>query len=203
MSLDNFIAKFPKGIVATVLIAAGIFFIIVNDPPKTICDAEEEVFRSQHRNFLAPNPRSTSGKTVFDEQKSNCLNSNSPGGCYEFFTQVRSLISSIEGTSIECRSQIANLPPVKNAFWQTATLFVELAWGSKPPETVYEKIGWLDYADINLFCRLQSKIQDVYGVESWQKFQETMFQQLPEIQTLPREKSWNLMLLSVRCNQYQ
>ena len=203
MSLDNFIAKFPKGLVATVVIGLGILFIILNDPPKTICDAEEEVFRKNHRSFLAPNPRSNSGKSDFDEKKALCLNSNSPGGCYEFFTQVRELMGSIEGTSIECRNQIANISAVQNAFWQTASLFVEIAWGSRPPETVYEKVGWLDYADINLFCRLQSKIQEIYGIESWQKFQETMFQKLPEIQTLPREKSWNLMLLSVRCNQYQ
>ncbi len=203
MSLDNFIAKFPPGLVAFVVITLGIVFIILNDPPKTVCDAEEDVFKNNHRHFLAPNSKSTRGLSKFDEQKELCKQGNGPGGCYEFFTQVRSLITSIEGVSRDCREQIADIDLVKNAFWQTATLFVHLAWGAKPPENVYEKIGWLDYADINLFCRLQSKIQDIYGLTQWQEFQETMFAQLPGANTLPREKAWNLMLLSVRCNQYQ
>jgi hypothetical protein len=203
MSLDNFIAKFPPGLVAFVVITVGIIGIIAYDPPKTVCDAEEEIFRNNHRHFLAPNPKSTQGLSKFDEQKEICKQSNSPGGCYEFFSQVRNLIASVEGTSKECRNQIGEIGLVKNAFWQTATLFVHLAWGAKPPENVYEKVGWLDYSDINLFCRLQGKINEIYGLDSWQNFQTQMLATLPGITTLPREQAWNLMLLSVRCNQYQ
>ena len=203
MSLDNFIAKFPKGLVAFVAISIGIVFIILNDPPKTLCDAEIEVFKNEHRSFLAPNPRSTKGLSQYDIQKETCKRANGPGGCYELFTQIRKLIHSIEGAPQECRTEIANIPLVKKTLWQSARLFVHMAWGPKPPSNSYEKVGWFDYSDINLFCRLQDKMKALYGARTWHGLQEEMFVQLPKVKTLQRERAWSLMLLSVKCSQYQ
>ncbi|MCB0392089.1 MAG: hypothetical protein KDD58_12410 [Bdellovibrionales bacterium] len=203
MSLDHFIAKFPKGLVAFVFITLGIVFIILNDPPKTICDAEIELFKNEHRSFLAPNAKSTQGLSQFDLQKENCKRANGPGGCYELFTQIKKLLISIDGASMECRKEIAQIPLVSKALWQTARLFVHMAWGAKPPTNSYEKVGWFDYSDINLFCRMQDRLKELYGARAWHGLQEEMFTQLPEVKTMQRERAWNLMLLSVRCNQYQ
>ena len=203
MSLDNYIAKFPKGLVAFVVITLGIAFIVINDPPKTLCDSEVEIFKKDHRHFLAPIPKSNKNITQYDLQKDLCKRANGPGGCYEFFTQVRKLLQSIEGTPKQCRQKIGNIPQVKKALWQTARLFTHMAWGSSPPTSSYEKLGWYDYSDINTFCRLQDRIKELYGAREWSEMQEAMFIKLPGANQIPRDKAWNLMLLSVNCYQYQ
>ncbi|MCB0356462.1 MAG: hypothetical protein KDD40_05615 [Bdellovibrionales bacterium] len=203
MSLDNFIAKFPRGLVAFVVISIGILFIVLNDPPKTLCDAEVEIFKKDHRHFLAPNAKSTQKLSQFTIQKETCKRANGPGGCYELFTQIRKIIDSIEGAPNDCRKSIGEIPLVKSALWQTARLFVHLAWGGQPPSSAYEKVGWLDYSDIHLFCRLQDRMKEIYGANSWGSLQEEMFSQLPGVTGLQRDKAWSLMLMSVKCNQYQ
>lgn len=203
MSLDNYIAKFPKGLVAFVFISFGIAFIVLYNPPKTYCDAEIEVFKNEHRNFLAPIPKSSQKLSQYDLQKDTCKRANGPGGCYEFFTQVRQLLKSIEGAPKECRVKIGEIPLVKKALWQTSRLLIHLAWGSSPPTSSYEKMGWLDYSDLNMFCRLQNKMSELYGDRAWGEMREEMFVQLPGAPTLPRDRAWSLMLLSVNCNQYQ
>ena len=203
MSLDNVIAKFPKGLVAFVFISIGIIFIILNDPPKTVCDAEVEVFIKDHKAFLAPNPKSTKKLSQYDVQRETCKRANGPGGCYELFTQIRKLIHSVQGAPRDCRKQIANIPQVKKALWQTSRLFVQLAWGAEPPTSTYEKVGWFDYSDINLFCRMQDRMKELYGARAWHGLQEEMFVKLPKAKTIQRERAWSLMLLSVKCSQYQ
>ena len=79
----------------------------------------------------------------------------------------------------------------------------QLAWGAKPPATVPVKYGWLDSADMNLFCEYKELAQKYYGQSSWESFRERVMVKLPEAEKLSRQDLWGKTILSTNCLQFQ
>ena len=203
MSLDDVIAKFPKGLVAFVAIAVGIVFIILADPPKTKCDAQANLFKQKQAGFVYLREGEKDTPTQFDKLFEFCQTANSPGGCYELFQKLNQFVGDVKNTNLECRSEIMGLAKVKQGVWQSIELLTRLAWGDKPPQSFYDKLSWLDVADLSLYCQLRDIARDSYGNSSWDSFRERMFKELPGAEAMPREKVWNSLLLSVNCSQYR
>lgn len=193
----------PKGLIAFLAIAAGMAFIILSEPPHTICDSQLEVFRAAQKSFLFLDPKKKTMKTTkFNELRDHCKLTNNPGGCYELFQEMKIMLRDLDAVPSDCAEVVGQVPEVKNALWKTTELMVELGWGEKPPSTYYQKFGWLDKSDISLFCQLKSRINRVYGEQAWISFRERMFTSLPKAKELSRNQVWDMSILSENCARY-
>lgn len=201
--MGDFIARLSKTTLAILVIGAGIIFIILTDPPHTICDAQKELFIQTQTPFIYLDAKDKTTKTtIFENLTGQCKLANSPGGCYELFARMRRLLEDLDNAPSECNGKIATEFKTKAAIMSTLELMVKLAWGAKPPQTYYEKFGWLDTADMSLFCRLKSRAIESFGESAWSSFQEKFFQSLPGAKELARQNVWQNMILSENCKRY-
>jgi hypothetical protein len=81
-------------------------------------------------------------------------------------------------------------------------LLLRVAWGTKPPDAYHAKFGWLDTADISLFCKLKTRIISFYGEPAWNAYREKMMKELPGAKDIARETVWDLSLFSENCSRY-
>ena len=193
----------PRFLLVSLLLVGGTLLVIFFNPPYSICDSQIEVFKTAQTGFLYLNPKEKLSKTAQVELLTDrCKQTNSPGGCYELFLKFKGLLGDLERVPKECSPQVSDVSEVKKALGKQMKLMVELAWGMKPPLSFNEKLGWLDAADLALFCRLKRIFEEFYGKEGLSSFVESMFQGLPGAISMPRERAWEMMLLSTNCTSY-
>lgn len=206
--MDQWLRSLPKGVVAFVAIALGIVGIIFFNPPRTLCDTQLELLSKSQEGFLSPDPNSRVSKTSgFQRLSDHCKTTNSPGGCYELFQRMNKLLDDLKKVPDECVPEVSsggvtNTDALKPALYKTLKLLAQLAWGESPPRNHFDKLSWLDAADISLFCRLKSTVQRTYDKSDWETFQESLFRDLPGAAQLPRGTAWNAMILSLNCSRY-
>jgi hypothetical protein len=193
----------PKGVIAFLAIVGGIAYIIISSPPHTVCDSQIEVFRKTQQSFLFLNPKKKGIKTTkYEILRDNCKATNNPGGCYELFQELKTMNRDLETLPKECSSAVGSVTEVKRAIWESAELMVALAWGEKPPSTYYSKFGWLDRADISLFCSLKARATGLFGESQWNSFRERVFKTLPGAAEMARNQIWDMSILSENCTRY-
>ncbi len=202
--MDNFLSLIPKSLLAFLAIAGGILLIVfVFSPPHTVCDSQLEIFANAEKRFLYKDPKHPQIVTTkFERLRDNCKITNNPGGCYELFQDVRNMVGDVSTMPSECSAFIGAVPQVKRAIWDSVDLLVRLAWGEAPPSSYHAKFGWLDVADISLFCLLKTKIYALYGEEEWTQFREKKMRELPGAADLPRNQVWDMSLFSENCARY-
>jgi len=192
-----------KGMIAFLAIAGGILFIILNEPPHSVCDSQVEVFRKSQERFLFLNKKAKAIKTTrYEELRDLCKNSNNPGGCYEYFQEMRTLLADLANFTGECASTSGKIREVKRALWETSELMVRAAWGDSPPAMYSAKFAWLDVADMSFYCKLKARIELTYGADAWAQFREGLFAKLPGVKGLNRSQIWELSLFSENCSRY-
>lgn len=196
--LDKWLALLPKGLVAFVSITLGVAFIVLSDPPKTVCDAQLDVFKKSQVGFLFPGKKAPQ----LPELVKFCKASNSAGGCYELFRHLKQMLQGLKAIPQECQAEAGELEIVRGITYSSLDLIVRLAWGEKPPAHVNVKFGWLDTSDMALFCDLKEAAIRYWGEGTWGSFRERYFQALPGANSLARDEAWQLMILSSNCNQF-
>lgn len=201
--MDKLLATFPKNLLATLVIAGFTLLFILSDPPHTVCESQLEVLQKNQQNFLYKDPKSKVQKTTkYQRLRDHCKGTNSPGGCYELFQEVRMLLQDLASVPGDCISYAGDITEVKKALWETSELIVKLAWGTSPPAAYHNKFGWLDTADISLFCLLKTRIVAAYGDSSWTSFREKLMLELPGAKDLPRNQVWDMSIFSENCARY-
>ncbi len=140
--------------------------------------------------------------TKYQSLADRCKRSNNPGGCYELFSGIKTLLTDLESLTRECGSSAGNNPEVKAAIKDTLELIVRLAWGEKPPASYHAKFSWLDAADISLFCKLRNRYQAMSGDEAWKSFRQRLLTELPGAKELPQNEVWDLSIFSENCARY-
>lgn len=202
--IENWLATASRNTVAVVAIGVGILLIILFNPPTTVCDTQFEMFQKLQKGFLfvGDADRKTKKLPSFGQLYEYCKQGTSPGACYELFAQLRTLLRDLDTVPAACSSAVGGSDQVREALWKSVELIVRLAWGDKPPGSVAEKFGWLDTADLALFCGLRQHITTYYGDGAWDGFQERMFKDLPGAKDVPRKAAWDTMILSEICNRY-
>lgn len=206
--MDRILTIIPRNMIAFVAIVAGILFIVFISPPHTICDSQIEILQTAQQKFLFPDPKAKKFTSIrkpttkYERLRDSCKLTNDQGGCYEFFFEIRKMLSDLDTVSKECGPTIGGEKPYKDALWETAELIIRFAWGEKPPEAYAAKFGWLDKADMSLFCRLKDKIYAFYGEPSWATFREKMMRELPGAKDLQRNQIWDMSLFSENCAKY-
>ena len=74
--------------------------------------------------------------------------------------------------------------------------------GEKPPAAYHSKFGWLDTADISLYCKLKGRYQATYGEGAWTSLREKMMKELPGAAEMPRNQVWDMIIFSENCARY-
>lgn len=212
--ITQFIQRVPKLLLGTIIIVGTLFFLIYNDPPKTVCDIQMEVVNKNLVGKFYTNKGSgkvnaegqlIGGSALGSYQKGVgsafdfCMKTNSAGGCYDMFSRLYYLEKQTKTIPKECGDH-SSTTSIRDAVRKGIKLLVTIAWGETPPETAYEKVSWLDTSDIALFCKLQAQHQRLYGA-SWKQFRESVIMSLPEAKKLTRKERWEKSLFSYPCRQ--
>ncbi|XGC81602.1 hypothetical protein ACES2L_03800 [Bdellovibrio bacteriovorus] len=220
--MENFINSLPKPVLAFLAICIGIGVFMLISPPHTVCDTQAATFKElQQGNIFATTVKKSKIPPVIVRAKEACQLGNSAGSCYEYFMVLKKVADDIGKSSSECTSQVFNINEVKAAMNDGIELMVRLAWGTKPPEPGLERFGWMQEAEVAIFCRLRGVYLRANGEEGWAALRQRISAKLPgeevEISTDPaavavepkkakdllsEQDIWNRSLFSVRCDSF-
>ena len=200
--MDSLLKNLSKTALAAIAIGFGILVIVVFDPPHSICSAQKDQFVMQQTGNLIPDVKKKENVAKFETDYNRCKQTNAPGGCYELFSKMKVVIESIDSVDVKCLSELGGLSSVKTFFNNSINLLAQLAWGGRPPDNITIKYGWLDSADIGLFCKVKDRFILTYGNSVYQNTVEKAFLELPGVKDIPREQAWQLMIYSTNCTSY-
>lgn len=224
--MENFINSLPKPmLVLLVLIAAVAFFMIAN-PMHTICDTQLEVFKEAQKGNVFQNTVTVKGAKQkvpagLAKAKEACQVGNSPGSCYTYFTNLRSIAVDIGKASSECTPVMFEVPEVSRALTDGIEVMARIAWGSQPPDEGFARFNWLQESELAVFCRLKNVYVRAAGEEKWDQLRKMIFQKLPgeavspqvdpnhpvmtpkpATQVFSEQELWNRSIFSIRCESY-
>ncbi len=203
--MNSFFRTLSKTTLAMIIIAGGIFLLILIDPPHTLCDTQVSEFKKKQKTFLISGDKKILNKKTppsIDKLIKSCVENNSPGGCLEYFYKLKTMLRDFNNVSSECSAKVGSIKPFKTALWDALELLVRSGWGKVPPAVASEKRGWLSYSDVRLYCKLKNTVQKNYGKDRWTKFRERLLKSLPKADAMERERVWSLVILSVNCSKY-
>lgn len=202
--LDRWLASLSRNTLAILAILVGIFLVVLLNPPHSVCDSQETIFRENvgRTFFIDPKQAKLVKKSRFELSLEACRFDGKPGSCYEFFESLTRLSREMSIVTSECVGKVAAIPQIRKALWDGVETLVQLAWGEKGPENFMDKKGWLSEADVALFCSLHRQILRAEWEPQWSAFREKQFSILPGAGQLSRNDAWSRMLFSVKCETY-
>jgi len=201
---DRWLATASRNTLAFLIIGLGIILIIVFNPPHTICDSQVAQIRELQKGFVFRDKtdREAMKKASFVEMSNYCKLGNTPGACYELFAKLRDLVRDLTTVPQDCASTVGAINEIQLVLQESADLMARIAWTEKMPESHVDKFGWLDPADMSLFCALKEQYIRLLGQAVWDNYRERLFRELPGAKDLPRKMAWERMILSENCSRY-
>ena len=198
--MEDVLNRTPKWIVGLVGVGLIMALTLLATPPRTWCDDQLDQFKVLNKAFFQPQGAKVAKVPAIDMLE-QCKVDNGPGGCFDWFLNVRKFVESLERLPKECRAKVSQDEAVKGWLMRAVTLFVQIAWGDGRASTYsVRKQGWLDAADFRLYCRSKNVVESLYGADHWAQFRESMLVQLPESADLSREARWTRSLFSQSCD---
>jgi len=196
----DFLMSLPKHTLALIVMAVGILLIVLNDPPITVCGQQVKAFEKEMNGFLVKdNSRPMSQTPRFERLKGVCLQANSLGGCYEFFSAIREALDRAKLVSLECVGTLGESSVYEKFLKNSVDTIVRLAWGEKPPATASLRMNWMEAPQLALFCKLKNVFELSYGENVWANLREQYLISLPGAKELGREEAWNRSLFAAPC----
>ena len=178
--MEKFIESLPKSLLAGLAIAAAIVFFMLYSPPHTVCDTQEEALQETLKGSLFPKEiKKAKIPPAIVQAKESCQLGNSAGSCYEYFTILRQIAEEIGKASSECTEQLFSVKEISSALNDGIEIMARLAWGVKPPEPSQERFGWMQEAELSVFCRLKSIYIRAKGEDAWNGLRSKIFTKLP------------------------
>ena len=176
--MDQLLSSLPKTVIAIGAIIIGFILMRINDPPRTICDLQMELFRESQKKFLYTG--TDAGKpSVAQEAYGICKNDNSPGGCFEYFEKLKKLTVDLNNIPEQCATTAASDEKIQLWMQKSLTLMVEMAWGERAPASYMQKNGWFDGSEIALFCDLKRSTIRIFGDETYAEWREQILTSKP------------------------
>ena len=201
--IGRILALIPKNLLAFLAIVGGIAFIIAQQHPHTLCDSQTEVIRQNQQRFLYKDPKAIKIETtLYQKLRDQCIKTNDPGGCYEWFQELRTMNHDLGTLTSECATALADEKEYSTAVKEPIKYMAQIAWGTAPPSSYMAKFGWLDTADITLFCHLRDRYIIFYGEDAWEAFRTKLMLDLPGAKDLPRNQVKDLTILNENCARY-
>lgn len=199
--MDRFISSLPKSVIALAVIIAGFVGIVLNDPPKTTCDSQLELFTKGQGEFIYG--KAGLARPIAKQLFSTCKSGNSPGGCFELFVRLRKLNDDLESIPRQCADVMAKDEPLKSWLLSGLKLMTTISWGDRGPASVNRRGGWFDSSDLSLFCDLKKNATLLYGVEEMEPWRENVIGLLPEADKMDHEQLVQKTLFATPCEAYR
>lgn len=202
--VDAFIANMPRALLAALVLILAFGVIVRFNPPRTLCDAQMEMFRESQKSFLFGfESKKIARKPRAQELAEVCRFQAGPGGCFAFLDGLRKLVADVSAAGSQCEVEAAGVAEVNLAVWEGLDLMVRLAWGDRGPRTYLQRTGWLDSNDVLLFCRLRRVAVGLYGQPAYDAFREKTLSSLPESSGMPREQILDRSLFGASCSNFR
>ena len=199
----QWLLSLPRKVLVTLVITVAIIFIILQDPPHTICRTQIDNFKSRQMGIIYKDPKIKNRKEpLMDVLINECKTYSSPGSCYGLFAKVRVFINDFSTVSQDCYENFSTLSEVRKTLFNIYDLMIRLAWGEAPSEVDYDKLNWLSIADVAVFCSVKESALDIYGETLLKEWETKVFQKLPGVETMDFNSAWEMSLVSENCNQY-
>lgn len=192
----------PKKIFVVLVLGIAIIFIVLQDPPHTICRTQLENFKSRQKGIIYKNPAvKTRKKPIMFLLINECKKNSTPGSCYGLFSKIKKFIHDFKLISYDCRTNLSNISEVKKVLFKTYSLMVRLAWGDTAPAVeYYNKFNWFSDVDISLFCLIKTQISTLYGNKILFKLDQKVFKKLPGIEGKRQKQIRELSIVSTNCS---
>ncbi|MGE3975157.1 MAG: hypothetical protein AB7F59_11590 [Bdellovibrionales bacterium] len=192
--------KIPQGLLIFLVLVGGLIFILLAQPPHSVCEPQMEIFKTSQEGFLFLNPSKSYLKTTgFQKTLDFCKHGNNAGSCFEFMQGLQKMMDVTLSSPAECHGGITELTEVSSATWRGLELMTRAAWGAAAPKSSMERQGWLDAPAMELYCRLKKFAITNYGQGAWSSFVESQLPQLPGASELQRSDAWQRTILSDPC----
>ncbi|MDE0151069.1 MAG: hypothetical protein OXK80_01045 [Bdellovibrionales bacterium] len=197
------IYSLPKKFLVPLLLAGGVAFVVLQSPPKGVCDVQKENYITNNEIFLFPKKSSSSGKkekSFYQTALEECRQNNSPGGCYSLFSSVHRLIQSFQNVDSKCHLQVAQIKEVRESLFLLYSLFIEISWAEGPENELSNPLAWLSVNDVATFCKVQNQIYYFYGEKGVTQLEQKAFQDIAPNHS--PEEIRKFSILSENCSYY-
>lgn len=105
--MDQFFASIPKVIIGPIVVALVILYFVYDDPPKTVCDLQFEIFQKENLNYLyGHTKRAVKHSPKYQKELSLCQEQNSPGACFDWMEGIKknAALQSQYSQRVQCGS---------------------------------------------------------------------------------------------------
>lgn len=211
--MDQFFASIPKLLLGPLVVILVILYFVYDDPPKTVCDLQLEVFQKENEKYLYGfSKKKVRFSPEYQKQLSLCQQQNSPGACFDWMVGIKQTLHSARNIPNECSQEKLSflrrlrnwtgatdaMTPLKQ--WMNLSLytFSAISWN----ESVIVRKGlfnWMDEEDLNLYCRLKNEYIRLYGLQAYTQLQNGLHAQLIRQKKLSAKEVWERTVLSYRC----
>jgi hypothetical protein len=215
--------SWPKSVLVAVVLFVGVLSLFVLRRPHSVCDSQLELFSESQKGRLYPvKVKSSLRPPLLPKLIENCKMGNSPGACFELFSNMRAVLRDVQNIPTDCGSTVAERGEITGSLLQTAQLMARVAWGEAPPSGGAARFNWFEASDLALFCGIRDQYTRLVGADAWDEFRLATHKKLPgeapvivngvcqncenrktADQLLPAEEIWAKSVFSVRCEQYR
>lgn len=224
--MDKFIESLPKPVLVLLVLVVAIVVFMIISPPHSICDTQAAAFKEVQIGNLFDRVETVkrTKRTIpgtLAKAKSSCQLGNSAGSCYEYFAALREIARGVSNASPQCMGTLFSIKEVSEALNDGVELMVRLAWGVKPPEIGIDRFGWMQEADLAIFCHLKNVYVRSKGEEAWATLRKKIATKLPgeevvatgeaglfaveprsAAEILNEQDIWDRSLFSIRCENF-
>lgn len=203
--MDQILASVPKAIIAIVCLVVALLVIRQIEPPRTVCDAQMEVFRDSQKRFLYAKPSANDYRRMRDVKQmfEECSGHNSPGGCFEYFQYLKKVLADLDDIPSQCAETASSEAVINEWVWKSLTLMVQMAWGDRAPASYVQRNGWFDTSELTLFCSTRKQAIRIFGQSRYSEWQEGMLKNMPNSEILTRDQVWQRSILSTPCDVFR
>ena len=194
--------KLPRFLLVFILLASGVVFVLVNDPPHTLCKTQIEQFKKAEKGILFKDSLSVYKQPLMVRLIEQCKLSNAPGGCYDLFGRLRRLLRHFRLVSSDCTSQLSSLKEVKKILFGQLQIMTLLSWREEILAGKVSKFNWLSSADMTLFCRIKNKVILFYGRPLYSQFEQGVIKSLPGSEKQSPDFIKKKTIFSEPCSKY-
>lgn len=198
----NFLKSLSRHSFAIIVIVFGIVAIVFFNPPARVCVTYKNSFLEKQKGFLILDEFQEKLKrdkftvqTHFEVLYQACLDGMSSGSCVELFSQFTKFLSDLSVVSSDCLSEITL---VKEALSKMIRLITVIAWESGGQVSASQIQGWLNRAEVYLYCQMTKIYQTSYADE-WEHLRESVLAELKPAKGTG-QNFYEKSLFSVNCH---
>jgi hypothetical protein len=182
MDLNQLIQKIPKPILVVGVLVISIILFIVNDPLRDECEIQAFVFDNKMKGILTR--AKVNGKTQFPLMtywRDRCKEGNSIGSCADYLDGLKTMTKELKLMSDKCQVEYSQKKEDFSVYISHGLQIMALvAWGEKPPDSVAERLGWLNLAHMQTFCYLKRTFLLIGGEENFLSLREKVYREFPD-----------------------